>query len=304
MFKAGDCPLCHSPSREILHTDVGDYEYSSTGSADYWTCCQCEVVFQFPLPNDDRLAQAYPADYHAYSQPVNAVLRSLKGRYWKRKASLIGEVVRDRGPVLDIGCGNGDMLQALHRQGYEKLVGLDFNKNALEKVRNAGFEAHHGELHDAQFPSNYFSAIILTNFIEHVPDPVSTLKSCRQLLRPGGIVFGETPNIDCWDFRLFGKHWGGYHAPRHFVLFSKRTLWQLGENAGLQVEDVRNMVQPSHWATSVQNWLSDSRVPLQITGGRSFLFGPLLLGLTPVNLIQTMISDTTSMEFIFRKPDH
>lgn len=295
------CPLCLCPDHKAANPAVGDYEYGSDWLADYWTCSKCGAVYQHPLPTDSVLRQAYPPNYHAYSRPSNALAHWLKDQYWQKKAAIVDRTLPGIGPVLDVGCGNGDLLLALRKRSYEDLVGLDFDGNMLEKLRTVGLKTYMGEIEEADLPENYFSAITMTNVIEHMRDPIKVLKRCFELLRPGGIVFGETPNIDCWDYRLFGKYWGGYHAPRHFVLFTKVTIRKAGVDAGFEVELVGNMIQPSHWALAVQNMLRDSALRLKVTGGRSALFTPLLLGLTPVNIIQAMISDTTSIEFVYRK---
>ena len=56
-------------------------------------------------------------------------------------------------------------------------------------------------------------------------DPVLTLARIRDWLAPGGLLALETPNLDSWDARLFcARWWGGYHFPRHWVLFDPQSI--------------------------------------------------------------------------------
>ena len=77
-----------------------------------------------------------------------------------------------------------------------------------------------------------FDLIRMGHVIEHVRDPLATLRRAWELLKPGGTLFGETPNIDCWDFELFGRYWGALHFPRHIALFSPETISEACERAG------------------------------------------------------------------------
>jgi SAM-dependent methyltransferase len=94
--------------------------------------------------------------------------------------------------------------------------------------------------------------------VEHLPDPLATLRAVAALLAPGGRVVVVTDNAGSPDFGLFGgRHWGGFHFPRHTYLFDRRTLARLGEAAGLEVERVSTAVSPVNWVYSVRNWLDD-----------------------------------------------
>ncbi|MCH9051420.1 MAG: class I SAM-dependent methyltransferase [Proteobacteria bacterium] len=295
------CILCSRSQFTLADSRVADFEYGSPGVHDYWACDGCGLVAIDPQPGEDILAAAYPPDYHAYLPSRSNLGRYFKMRYWRRKARAYARLIDAGGRILDVGCANGDFLAEMRRQGFTNLLGLDFSEEAVRRVRARDLEAVRGEVDTADLPDGAFDLIVMTNFIEHVPDPGATMVRCRALLRPGGYVVGETPNIACWDYRFFRRHWGGYHAPRHFFLFDPFTLARLGERAGLRACSVRNMVQPAHWALSVQNRLHDSWLRLGVNGGRSIWYTPLQLATIPVNITQHLLSQTTSVEFIFQR---
>ena len=295
------CQLCSSDQLELVDSDVQDFEYGSPGSFDYWKCRQCELLHIFPVPTEDQLGLAYPEIYHAYHEHHSPLARFLKKRFWKKKASRYSLLVKNHASILEAGCSFGDLLHEFRELGFQSLQGLDFNPRAVEKARERGLEIQQGDLETCDLPEGGFQMIVMENFIEHVYDPVATLQCCNRLLETGGILAGETPNTAAWDYQWFRRHWGGYHTPRHLYLFNFKNMKLLAEKSGFEVLGISNLLQPAHWALCIQNKLQDSRWKTTLQKGRSFYFIGLLLFAIPLNLIQSMFSQTSSVEFIFKK---
>ncbi len=299
--QAAPCRLCGSASRILQDSRVGDFEYGSKGHFDFYRCAQCGLLAISPIPSGDELAQAYPEGYHAYHEHSSWFARILKQRFWAAKAARYSRWLGPESRVLEVGCSFGDLLMALKERGIHRVRGLDFNAKAVEKAQSRGLEVHQGELETASLPEKHFDMIVMENFIEHVYDPIGSFALCHRLLKDAGYLVGETPNTNAWDFRLFGKHWGGYHAPRHLHVFNIQNLILLGEKTGFAAVRIANLLQPAHWALSVQNWLQQSRFKTQLKNGRSPIFGALLLATMPINVLQMLIAHTSSVEFVFRK---
>ena len=85
--------------------------------------------------------------------------------------------------------------------------------------------------------------ITLSHVIEHVHDPMKVLESCLKLLKPGGKIWIETPNIHSLGHDRFQKNWRGLETPRHLVLFNKVSLREAVLNAGFR--EVNNLNTPS-----------------------------------------------------------
>ena len=64
----------------------------------------------------------------------------------------------------------------------------------------------------------------MSHVIEHVHAPLDFVKLAYNCLKPGGILYLDTPNIESLGARKFGKNWRGIETPRHLVLFSKSGL--------------------------------------------------------------------------------
>jgi len=297
------CALCSSEKLELADTNVYDFEYSSSGPYTYFRCRQCGLININPVPTEEQLLAAYPTTYHAYHPQATLVARYMKNKYWRGKARRYSRYADKNTPILDVGCAAGDLLVELKMLGYKSLKGLDFNKEAVKKARSRGLDVEFGTIEDSESSNRrqHFQMIVMDNFIEHVYHPLNTLKISHSLLASGGVVVGETPNMDSWDYSLFRRYWGGYHTPRHLYLFNKNSLYALAERTGFHVKGIRSILQPAHWALSTQNMIQDTGLGSELRNGRAFYFTPLLLLFLPINLIQMAVSMTSLVEFIFQK---
>jgi 2-polyprenyl-3-methyl-5-hydroxy-6-metoxy-1,4-benzoquinol methylase len=146
------------------------------------------------------------------------------------------------GRVLDVGCGDGARLAWLRQRGW-RVCGHDIDGEAAR----AAWEHHAvtvrvGPLADAGFAAGSFDAITLAHVLEHAPDPVDLLRTCRTLVKPDGVIACITPNIDSWGHRRFRRDWLGLDPPRHLHLFSPVSLRTVAALAGLR--------QASVWTTA------------------------------------------------------
>lgn len=114
--------------------------------------------------------------------------------------------------VLDVGCGGGILAESMAREGAQ-VTGLDMGKEPLEVARLHALETGTSlqyiqstiEEHAEQNPASY-DVVTCMEMLEHVPDPLSVIKSCEKLVKPGGHVFFSTlnRNIKSYLFAIVG----------------------------------------------------------------------------------------------------
>src|SRR5205085_2280796 len=103
--------------------------------------------------------------------------------------------------------------------------GVEINEIAVNKAKEKGHTVYLSRFEDLDLPRNFFDVVISIHVIEHVERPDLFLEKCGEIAGENGVVYIETPNTDCLDFKLFKKrHWGGYHPPRHWYLFDIRAF--------------------------------------------------------------------------------
>jgi SAM-dependent methyltransferase len=89
-------------------------------------------------------------------------------------------------------------------------------------------------LQDARFDPRSFDAITLFDVLEHVPDPIAFVASCRRLLKPDGLLFVNVPDIGSGIARLLGKRWP-LLLPEHLNYFDRNSLQRCAGAAGFRV---------------------------------------------------------------------
>ncbi len=179
------------------------------------------------------------------------------------------------GRLLDVGCGNGDLLGVMARVGWQ-VQGVEFDPVAAEVARKAGHDVLCGSLESAHYPDGHFEAVILSHVIEHLPDPRATLAECFRVLAPGGQIVLTTPNLDSHGHRRFGAAWRGLEVPRHLVLFTPRALSELVAEIGFGAIEVATEARTARWIYCLGRQVEDGQVPLlevgeKFSGGRKVL---------------------------------
>jgi SAM-dependent methyltransferase len=253
------------------------------------------------------LARIYPADYHAYEfSParygfVYRVRRRLEAR---RALSWCRDLPADA-HILDVGCGDGFHLRILRDFGPAtwRLEGLEPDAKAVAAARSAGLTVHRGTIQEVSLPEGRYDLLMLIATIEHVDNPVAVLQAARALLKPGGRLIVVTDNADTYDFALFGRrHWGGYHFPRHWQLFTRQTLSMVAERSGLEVVGITTAISPVNWVYSVHNALTDWGAPEWLRR-RFGLHGAGALTLfTLVDSVMTTVGRGALLRATFRRP--
>jgi ubiquinone/menaquinone biosynthesis C-methylase UbiE len=134
--------------------------------------------------------------------------------------------------VLEIGSGSGDVLLTLADR-YKRCVGVELSKVRAEESRkvfqnNPNTQIIHGNFESMKmdFPESFFDTIIMSAVIEHLIDPFVVLEKIYNLLKPGGRVLIETPNIAKWTRRvklLCGFFPSTASLDEGFIQYDKKT---------------------------------------------------------------------------------
>lgn len=267
------CPVCDTRSRKLLYNDLRDRVFfCAPGAWTLYRCVHCEAAFLDPRPNRDSIGRAYKAYYThelptvltpVQPQPIpfgelrlalrngyfnarfgyqlrpsigfGAVLAYLQPYQRAREDRLVRHL-RFPGPgarLLDVGCGNGLFLKRISTLGWQA-TGVEPDPAAAAAARREGLDVREGFLEEHTFPAETFDVVTLGHVIEHVHDPLMLIKTCRRVLKPGGVLWIATPNLAALGHRKFRKNWLGLDAPRHLVLFTPRALRMLLERAGYE----------------------------------------------------------------------
>ena len=201
-----------------------------------------------------------------FSLPIavsDRIIGEGNGSVWKDSTAdefleIIGDATSLEDPTidfLDVGCFEGILLEELRRRTQWSLIGSDPNGAAVSVARGKGFkiwEGHAEDLSDLLPVSEKFDFVFLGQTIEHLNEPLGSLRHLSGLLKKGGRIIISTPNLNSKQLELFGPTWAHWHPPYHRHIFSLNALRQLGEEVDLEMEKWRSYSHPYWSAMSLQ----------------------------------------------------
>jgi SAM-dependent methyltransferase len=197
-------------------------------------CEVCGLGWQPSLPNDAELTELYRSlRDERYVEESSARRKS-----FKRVARVLARYAPTRGRLLDVGCSSGLFLECASEQGWE-VVGVEpatwlaehAQKRFGDRIINATLEA-------AELPPASFDVVTIWDVVEHVIDPVAFIQSAARLVRPGGVLAINVPDRSSLIARLMGARWP-LRLPEHLFYFSKRSLREILQRAGLSEPEFR-----------------------------------------------------------------
>lgn len=98
--------------------------------------------------------------------------------------------------IVDIGSGCGVFLGKLRDRGFTNLSGIEPNEEAVKASEKFyGFRIYQSALSDPSLPQTSFDAAVLIAVVEHFTDPVESLRQIWSLLKPGGLLYINTPDL-------------------------------------------------------------------------------------------------------------
>jgi SAM-dependent methyltransferase len=124
---------------------------------------------------------------------------------------------------LDIGCGLGFFLEEAQQLNW-KVFGTEYTDVAVEKCIQKRITTFKGDLSEINFGNEKFDVVTCFEVIEHIQDLTSFINHIKNILRPGGLLYLSTPNINSLNSRLLKQNWNVLCYPEHLSYFSKKSL--------------------------------------------------------------------------------
>lgn len=305
------CLACGSMKLEFW-SEATDVEYLTTDKKfNFYRCYDCQALSINPVPRH-QLAQIYPPNYYSFVPTsssnflmswVQKVKQQLDQRLFKK---ILSRLPYNSLNVLDVGGGTGWELklikQADPRVQFTQVVDID--PAAADAATRLGHHYFCGRIEEF-YTKKQFDFVLLLNLIEHVENPLAVLQKVHQILSPQGVALVKTPNYHSWDATIFRhQNWGGYHCPRHWVLFTKESFEHIARQAGLEVAGFSYTQGAPFWAISIFSWLVD-RGWISITKKRPAPYHPLYSFLSAAfaafDFLRGPFTKTSQMFFILAR---
>lgn len=159
--------------------------------------------------------------YHTYQQDYDVAEMRLQA--YK---------VRPKHNLLDVGCGNGAFVDAARKRNVEAW-GCDVSPS----LKNHEHVYADKFLEDVHFPTDHFSIVTMHDVLEHLIDPIKTLKEIFRIVKQKGRFLLDFPRFHVEQ----GKH--HWKKVEHLWMFDRKQLTAMLEKVGFQVDHIRNPIE-------------------------------------------------------------
>ena len=198
-----------------------------------------ELYRTSPQPSLDSLDKYYESeDYISHTDTkrniFEKVYHTVRMYQLNKKVQLIHRFEKNKGKLLDIGCGTGDFLKMAQHFKWD-VLGIEPNDQAREIAKEKGATTLSclEDLDEGYDQS--FNVITLWHVLEHVSNLDEYLKRIERLLVPGGTLIIAVPNYKSYDAQYYNSFWAAYDVPRHLWHFSQKSIKLLGQRFGFSL---------------------------------------------------------------------
>ncbi len=242
------CPIC-AGNRTNCKFELYDDRYGFPGTFSLYQCDDCFHVFLGSKFDEKTLSGMYTDYYPRRSLSVDdyrPAPEAASCRLWLNgEYSQAYRWVPKNVRVLDIGCGFCESL-GYHKNRDCDVYGVEADQNISRIASTYGFNVHTGLFDPATYEPDFFDYVTMDQVLEHVSDPIKTLKDVSQVLKPGGLAIVSTPNAHGWGAKIFNRSWINWHTPYHLHIFSLDSMKRAAKAGGLILERA-NTLTNSHW---------------------------------------------------------
>ncbi len=229
------CPVCSSK------------EYSPrfiVNGFPYVTCTQCGLVYINPQPTAETIRFVYndeQARLLFFKEVLLPFAEHDQSPIFQKRAKKLRSLAMNNNPkLLDIGCAAGGFMIVAQKEGFQ-VEGIELNAHYVEYIKqHRSLKVHNQPLENIQYGNSTFDAVTLWDVLEHVTEPLQTLKEICRILKPQGLLGFTTINHHCFNEKILGHRWRYYQPPDHLCSFTPSLLRSMLHEAGYSVVSMQH----------------------------------------------------------------
>ncbi len=250
MIERKQCEICGHDKLKLFEV------YPRWHNLEIVKCKNCGYVFTRQIPDAEEYKKLYENFHQIELSPTSDLKRFDAAKFAQKKKSY-QQIMRsvkkfalpEAANILEIGCYLGGFLDYARQLGFTTF-GCEINPYYVDYVTEKGHTCYWGEIDQLHLRKNFFDVVVLQEVLEHLPRPVEFLTFITDILRPGGLIVVEIPNMSFhyWKGKLeknivskiFPHHPVSGLIPRyHLNHFSVRSLKNLFRKTGGEIEQIQ-----------------------------------------------------------------
>jgi 2-polyprenyl-3-methyl-5-hydroxy-6-metoxy-1,4-benzoquinol methylase len=295
MIQYSACPVCDSTQFSV-QLQVTDYTVSQQ-QFQVAFCQNCSQGFTQNIPEQNAIGDYYKAEsYISHTDSEKGVINKLyhivRKQTLQRKVKLVKQVTQKQtGNILDIGCGTGAFLNAMHQQQWQ-VKGLEPDADTRARAKQLyGIETEPSHTLFNEQDGKY-DAVTMWHVLEHVHELKPYLQKIQSILTANGKLIIAVPNYTSYDAQHYKAHWAAYDVPRHLYHFSPKSMEVLLTNMGFKLKAKKPMWFDSFYVSMLSE---------QYKNGKGNIIKAFFIGLVSNLKALTNTDKCSSVIYIFEK---
>jgi SAM-dependent methyltransferase len=239
-----NCLVCDSTEKTIIYKDIihtcgilETLKINNVEKSNVYICNNCGHSFLSPVLKGEIITDYYTILNSEYfdKEPI----------HYRQKDDLkiFNRIydIKSSGKVLEIGCGNGFLLNLFKGKGYE-CIGIEPSPKAANYAKEKlGLNVLNQLLDQNTFDESQFDVILLMDVIEHLYHPNELMQICNKILKKDGILVILTGDINAINAKLWQEKWYYFYSWEHISFFSKKSLLYLTKRNGFSLLSIRSV---------------------------------------------------------------
>lgn len=246
-FESVACNLCGSTQATVLYPSTLPQDLSIkvtkrfapadhvSGNDQIVKCPRCGLIYVNPRVKPEFVWRGYSdADDTRYATQTEGRLAT-----FEHAVDFIESYVAKQGKLLDVGSAAGFFLKVAKDAGW-KVQGIEPNKGlAAWGSKEYDIPISTDDFLKSKLPDASFDVVTFWDVLEHVSDPRAYVREAARVLKPGGYLFVNYPDVDSISSRIFKQKWW-FISPVHLYYFNRKTLMHYFEEEGLMFKAQKN----------------------------------------------------------------
>ena len=251
-----NCSICEKPTKyeviynQYLPKNIKYIDYSARKNPDNYhyemvRCKNCSLLFASSIYEDKKIYNLYKISEFNYERE----LKGLKKTYGNC-LKLVNNLTNKK-RFLDIGCGNGFLLEKAKELGWQEVFGVELSSDAINKSKSTiKKNIYQGSFESSNYKNNYFNVIFFAMVIEHFVEINKCLSEIYRILAPGGYLIVITHD----EKHFLSKMLKNKHPiinDEHVRVFNKISLTKILTKHNFQINEIKSLKN----IYSLQYWI-------------------------------------------------